>query len=192
MAAFFTQRVDEDLELAVWEQRHAAEAFAAIDANREYLRRWLPWLDDLRTVDDERAFIRRAAEQAARNDGFQAAICHRGQLVGGVGFHYVNWPNRKTEIGYWLAESAQGRGVMTRCCRALVDHAFAGWGLNRVVIFCATDNHRSRAVPERLGFTHEGTYRQAEWLYDHFVDLEGYAMLASDWEAGRETVEDRR
>ena len=187
MAAFFTQRVDGDpeLELGLYEQRHADELFSVVDANRAYLRCWLPWLDDVRGVDDQRAFIRRGADRFARNDGFEAGIWHRGRIVGGVGFHYVNWPNRKTEMGYWLAESAQGRGIMTRCCRALVDHAFGGWNLNRVVIFCATENHRSRAVPERLGFTHEGTYRQAEWLYDHFVDLEAYAMLASDWEAAR-------
>ena len=184
MAAYFTQRVDgdPDLELGAWEDRHAGELFDAVEANRAYLRQWLPWLDDVKTVDSQRAFIRRSLEQAARNDGFEAGIWHRGRVVGGIGFDYVNWPNRKTELGYWLAESAQGQGIMTRCVRAMVEHAFAGWRLNRVVIFCATDNRRSRAVPERLGFTHEGTYRQAEWLYDHFVDLAAYAMLAGEWQ----------
>jgi ribosomal-protein-serine acetyltransferase len=185
MAPFFTQRVDDDLEVGMWEMRHAEELFSVVDANRDYLRCWLPWLDDNRTLEQQRAFIQRALQQAARNDGFEAGIWHRGRIVGGIGFHFVNWPNRKTEMGYWLAESAQGRGIMTRCCRALVAHAFRGWGLNRIVIFCATDNRRSRAVPERLGFTHEGTYRQAEWLYDHFVDLAAYAMLAEEWETGR-------
>ncbi len=70
---------------------------------------------------------------------------------------------------------------MTRACRALVDYAFAKLQLNRVEIRCATGNLRSQAIPERLGFTREGTLREGEWLYDHFVDLIVYSMLAREW-----------
>ncbi len=70
---------------------------------------------------------------------------------------------------------------MTEACRAMVNHAFRELGLNRVGIACATENHRSRAIPERLGFRQEGVQRQAEWLYDRFVDRALYAMLASEW-----------
>ncbi|MBI3110076.1 MAG: GNAT family N-acetyltransferase, partial [Ignavibacteriales bacterium] len=33
----------------------------------------------------------------------------------------------------------------------------------------------------RLGFRPEGKIREAEWLYDHFVDHLVYGMLAPDW-----------
>ena len=174
-------RVDDELEIVPWEPAHADAAFAAVDRNRAHLRRWLPWLDHLKTVDDERAFIARATAQAGANNGFHAAIWRGGDIVGTIGFHYVDWPNRKTEIGYWVDERERGKGIITRSCRAAVDFAFREWKLNRVVIFCATGNAASRAVPERLGFTLEGVYRQAEWLYDHFVDLAAYAMLADEW-----------
>ena len=84
-------------------------------------------------------------------------------------------------IGYWLAETHQGRGLVTTACRALVDHAFSAWTLNRVEVRAAVDNLRSRAVPERLGFTLEGTIRQAEWVNDRYVDHAVYGMLAADW-----------
>ena len=70
---------------------------------------------------------------------------------------------------------------MTRACSALGTHAFDALGLSRVEIRCATENEKSRAIPERLGFTQEGTLRQAEWLHDHFVDLTVYGMLAGEW-----------
>ena len=49
-------------------------------------------------------------ERFAKEDGFNAGIWLSGRLVGGVGYHYVNRDNRKTEIGYWLAASGRGRG----------------------------------------------------------------------------------
>ena len=70
---------------------------------------------------------------------------------------------------------------MTMACRAVLDYAFGELGLNRVEIWCAVDNARSRAIPERLGFTHEGTTRQSQWLSDHHVDEAVYGRLASDW-----------
>jgi ribosomal-protein-serine acetyltransferase len=71
---------------------------------------------------------------------------------------------------------------MTRAARALVDYGFGELGLHRIVIRCATGNHASRAIPERLGFALEGTLRQAQWVNDHFNDLAVYAMLRPDWD----------
>lgn len=72
---------------------------------------------------------------------------------------------------------------MTASCTALIEHAFTTWNLNRIAIRCAAGNVRSQAIPQRLGFTREGVQRQAEWLYDHYVDLIYFALLRSDWEA---------
>jgi len=86
-------------------------------------------------------------------------------------------------LGYWLAEAYQGRGFMSASCQVLVDHAFAALNLNRLAIACATGNTRSRAIPQRLGFAHEGTIRDAEWLYDHYIDHEIYSQLQREWQA---------
>jgi len=45
----------------------------------------------------------------------------------------------------------------------------------------APENARSRAIPERLGFTQEGTLRQVERVGDRDLDNVVYAMLAEDW-----------
>jgi ribosomal-protein-serine acetyltransferase len=84
-------------------------------------------------------------------------------------------------IGYWLDAACRGKGVMTEACRAFIDHGFMHIGLHRIDIRCAPANRKSCAIPERLGFVQEGTLRDAEWLYDHYVDLVVYSMLAPDW-----------
>lgn len=98
-----------------------------------------------------------------------------------VGYHGIDWKNRGTSLGYWLGTEFTGKGLMTRSCQTLMTHAFVAYGMNRVTIACATGNERSRAIPERLGFELGGVRRQAEWLYDRFVDHALYGMLADDW-----------
>ena len=177
----FGYELDGNSELRLLEERHARELTELTDHNRQHLRAWLPWLDDNRTVEDRRAFIRGTLKQLANNDGFQAGIWYEGKLAGIVGYRGIDWGNRKTSLGYWLGTEFSGRGLMTESCRALTAHAFEAYGLNRVTIVCATENAKSRAIPERLGFEFEGVERQAEWLYDHFVDHALYGMLAGNW-----------
>jgi ribosomal-protein-serine acetyltransferase len=73
----------------------------------------------------------------------------------------------------------------------LVDYAFHEYRLNRVQIRCATENKKSCAIIERLGFMKEGRIRQAEFLYDHYVDLFIYGMIADQWKV-RHSIETRR
>lgn len=169
-------------QLRLLDESDAQELHGLIEANRAHLARWLPWAAG-QSLADTAAFIRRTREQLRENDGFQAAIACEGRIAGVIGYHGVDWGNRSTSIGYWLAEERQGRGTMTGAVRALVDHALSVWGLNRVEIRVASDNRRSRAIPERLGFTREGTLREAERVGERHLDCVLYAMLASDWRA---------
>jgi ribosomal-protein-serine acetyltransferase len=162
------------------EESDADELYRLIDANRAYLARWLPWAG-AQTREATLEFIRMIRKQEASNDGFQAALVSKDSIIGMVGFHGVNWPHGSTTIGYWLDEDHQGRGLMTRTVRDLVDHAFDVWDLHRVEIQAAVDNHRSRAIPERLGFREEGVRREAERIGDRYNDLVLYAILAPEW-----------
>jgi ribosomal-protein-serine acetyltransferase len=173
-------RVDGNLSLELLEGRHAPLLYHMVDANRAHLRRWLPWLDLTACLEDSRRWIDHAREQYANREAVNLGIWHRHELAGVIGLDTVDWGNRTSTMGYWLAASCQGQGLCTRACRALVGHALGDMGLNRVEIHCAPDNLRSRAIPMRLGFTLEGRLRQAEWLYDHFVDHDVFGLLAAD------------
>ncbi len=177
----FRLRIDEKSELRLLEEQHAPELWKLTDQNRTYLRQWLPWLDHINSLNDTLAFIKKSQEQFANNNGFQAGIGLENSIVGVVGYHEMDWENRTTSIGYWIAAACQGRGLATNACRILVNHAFTELKLNRVEIACATDNIKSQAIPRRLGFHQEGVIRQAEWLYDRYVDHVLYGILAGEW-----------
>jgi ribosomal-protein-serine acetyltransferase len=93
------------------------------------------------------------------------------------------WEHLLISVGYWIAEQSQGNGTVTRATAALVDHAFGVWKLNRVEIRAGVENKRSRAIPERLGFTQEGVLRQAERVGDRSVDHVMYSIHADEWKA---------
>jgi ribosomal-protein-serine acetyltransferase len=173
--------IEEGLFLKSLELREAEDLLLLVDFNRQYLREWLPWLDLTRTIDEMIIFVESTMHQLSSNQGFQTAIWHHGQIVGIIGYHHLEWANRSTCIGYWLDERFQGKGIMTKACRALVEYAFEEWKLNRIEIRCAEGNVKSRGIPERLGFKAEGLLRETEWLYDHYVDHVVYGMLAKDW-----------
>lgn len=165
------------------EERHAGEILEVVDRERAYLGEWLPWVDTTRTAADTLKFIQNSLAQFAANEGFAAGIWCAEELAGVVGTHRVDWLNRRAEIGYWLASKFQGRGIITDACRAVIEHAFLAWKLNRVEIHCATGNRKSCAIPERLGFSLEGMLRKAQLLNGTHHDIKVYALLADEWRA---------
>jgi ribosomal-protein-serine acetyltransferase len=173
--------VDEEILLKIFEMDDADILFDLVESNRSYLREWVPWVDTNVTIKDSQAFIKSSEEQHSRNFGFQCGIWFRNQLVGVIGFFPIDWLNRNVEIGYWISQKHQGLGIVTKSCRAMVKYAFDEFLLHRVQIRCATGNNRSCAIIERLGFVKEGVSRQAEFLYDHYVDLFIYGMTADEW-----------
>jgi ribosomal-protein-serine acetyltransferase len=177
----FKYIIDEDIELRLLKINDAEELFQLVDLCREHLRKWLPWIDATKSSDDTKVFIKSTMKQFAANNGFQAGIWYKGQVAGVIGYHGMDFSHKSTSIGYWLSEKYVGKGIMTKACKALVDYALIDLGLNRVEIRCAENNHKSRAIPERLGFTNEGMIREAEWLYDHYVSHYVYGMLAKEW-----------
>ncbi|HOB34305.1 MAG: GNAT family N-acetyltransferase [Firmicutes bacterium] len=180
----FCKSLENDACLALLEPRHAQEMALLIDANRAHLRRWLPWVDAMVTVRDSRQWIKEALRLFAEGREMHMGLWVDGNLAGVLGAQFLQ-RNHSAMLGYWLGALYQGRGLMTAACRAVIDHCFAGLGLNRVEIRCAVENHRSRAIPQRLGFRQEGTIRAAEWLYDHYVDHVVYGLLRREWEAAR-------
>ena len=177
----FTIPVRKGLELRRRVEADAEAVFQIIDKNRKHLKQWLPWLDDSKTVEDLRQYIQNDITEFKKKEGCDFGIWYEGQWIGGIGFSSFGTKNRKTSIGYWLSEDFQGKGIMTDSVRALVNYGFEQLNLNRIVIRCAVENTKSRAIPIRLGFKEEGVLRQSEWLYDHFVDLVVYGLLKDEW-----------
>ena len=171
------------LKLRLLKEEDAEELFLRNDQNRGHLRQWMPWLDETKSASDTLNFIRRSLVAATAGTQYHYALLLDGELIGVVAFNEINKMDRCATIGYWLAKSKMGKGYMTAAVKALMDEGFQQLELNRIQARVATGNYPSQAVCDRLGLKKEGVLRQAEWLYDHYVDLTMNSILRSEWKA---------
>jgi len=173
-------RIDDRTLLRTPRLDDAPRLFALIDRDRAYLREWLRWVDDSISTDHTRNFLRGVIDAAADGKSLILVLDHESEPCGTVGFNWIDPMNGGCEIGYWLREDRQGRGLVTSACRALVGYAFDELHLNCVRIAVAVGNARSRRIPERLGFHLDGVIREAERLHGGFVDHALYTYVRRD------------
>lgn len=161
----------------------------AIEESREHLRPWLPWVDHQTTHLDSEAYARRSHARWLLREDLSFGIWRRDndRFLGGSGLHVRDWTIPAFEIGYWLRASEVGKGYMTETVQLVTRLAFEKLSANRVIIRCDSRNLRSAAVPRRLGFIHEATFRHdsrdtSGALRDTFV----FALTADDFADGRD------
>jgi len=172
--------ISDVLELRLIGPQHSKELLDLIDVNREHLRRWHPWVDSMRTLSEVEKAIEGWQLRHTNKQGVHAGIWFKGRFCGMINFMIIDWANRWTALSYWLDSAHQGQGIMTACCHAMICHSFNTWKLNRITIECASENIRSCAIPERLGFKLDGIVRGIEWLHGRYVDHAMYGLLRSD------------
>src|SRR3990167_2652054 len=170
-------KVNNEIELKKIKIEDSKKLFQLIESNRDYLRNFLPWLDVCRTELEEIRFIEELTEKFLASQSLDLSILYKGQLAGVCGTHEIDWSNRKTSLGYWIGETFQGHGIVTKSCEALIDYLFNELKLHRIEIYCAVDNLKSQKVAERLGFKKEGILKDAENLYGKYIDLALYSLI---------------
>ena len=170
--------VDESIVLKELEFSDAPVIFGAIENNRKFLAKWLPFVDYTCDLEDSQNFIKSVVDVPDEDREYVFKILYQKVFAGLIGFKGTDAINRKTELGYWICESFQGNGIVTKSVKALMKFAFTDLFVNRIQIKCATGNQKSKAIPIRLGFLFEGIERDGERMNDgHYCDIEVYSFL---------------
>jgi ribosomal-protein-serine acetyltransferase len=186
--ALLCLQVNDETQLRLLEERHVEDYFALLERNQAYLHEWIAVEAYEGSVETLRAYVKQRLLHFVEGSGYHLGIWYQGALVGILDYR-LNGRNRSVELGYWLDAAMQGKGIVTRSCRTMVRHAFEEHRVHKVVISCATDNPRSRAVAERLGFVQEGILRQAGRLHERYVDVVFYGLLKEEWNVRAEHAE---
>ncbi len=177
-----TINIDNDLSLETLNEVHAEAMFSLIDSNRQHLKKWLPWVDHMQSIEIFLNHIEDCKKKEAAGTDYAFVIVMQKEIAGRAGIHYVDHQNKFASLGYWLGAGFQGKGIITKSCKALIDHCFNVLGMNRVEIKCATGNLKSRAIAEKLNFKKEAVIRQGEFNTNKFYDIYLYSMLKEEWD----------
>lgn len=173
-------RINDDLRLERVNLSMAETIFNAIDRDRDYLKMWLPFVEFTHQVSDTERYLQRVNEETLNETNEIFSIWLKEEFAGLVGFNHIDHLNKKAEIGYWLAEKMQGKGIITVCIESLISYAFQKLKMNRLTIKVAVGNKKSAAIPRRLGFKSEGIERSGELHGQKFLDLQIYSFLKTD------------
>lgn len=159
----------------------ASLMFEYVDADRKRLGEFLPWVEDMKTVDDEIAYIEMTHKKWLEGSQYGYSLFETGKndYIGNVGVHNISWQNDRCEIGYWILGKYEGRGLMSAAVTALEQTCFEV-GFNRIEIRCSSLNLKSAKVPKRLGYILDGTLRQDAIENERYRDTLVFSKLKDE------------
>ena len=172
----FSIIVDKEIRVSLVQESFAPTYAKLVKENFNYLEKWLSWPSSCKSEQDFILFIHKSLHDYANGKSMVCGIWFNDKLVGNASFNTINNELKKVEIGYWIKESAQGNGIITRACKTLIEIAFNELKMQKIQLSAATENLKSRAVCERLGMKLEGIISNAENLNGRIVDHAIYGL----------------
>ncbi|MEC1290432.1 GNAT family protein [Bacillus mojavensis] len=132
------------------------------------LKAWLPFVQELPTVEETEINLRNAHIHFLKRESFRFLILEKRGInfIGITSLQRIDWAIPKCEIGYWVNTKFSGNGYMTEVVKKLADFGLNNLKFRRIEIRCESTNLKSRAIPERLGFVFEGTLRNDDLSAD--------------------------
>ncbi len=115
-------------------------------------------------------------------DRINFAVDHEDQHIGGCGFASLDRRNRNGEVGLFIGEkSLWGQGLGQDILTTLVEYGFDYLNLHRLFLRVFAENARAVRAYEKVGFLHEGRFRDAEWRHGRWHDMLFMSVLSHEW-----------
>ena len=139
--------------------------------NRDHLAPWEPARGDAYfTEDNIKSLVTTRYEQFVARSALHLCALDAGRMVAEVNFtNIVTGAFQSCDLGFSLAQSLEGRGIMTQVLQAGIQIIFSEYGLHRIQANYMPSNRRSPRVLDRCGFQKEGFAKE-------------YLSIAGKWE----------
>lgn len=147
----FIYPINDQLQLTLVHSRFAKQVNDIVQTQKDYLGEWLSWVKNC-SEDSYRQFVQFAMHRYADDKAIHTHIIKNNQIIGAVSLNDIYHDYKKAEIGYWLHQDYQGRGIMTCAVRAMMNIAKEDYAMQIVTIKAGEHNQSSLNVAKRLGF----------------------------------------
>ena len=175
-----TERETNGICIRKYQPDDAAGIVEAVQESLATVGAWLDWCSNSYGPADADAWIAHASASWDKAEMFAFAVVDAtsGDYLGGVGLSKVDQHNYTANLGYWIRQSYQGRGVGTQAARLVVGYAFEYLKLTRIEIVCGAANRPSRRVAEKTGSRFEGLASGRLTVHGRALDAADYAVTA--------------
>lgn len=170
----------EPVYLRPLDQKHMQRSLAWFQDDATALLT-LNWHLPLNTVESQQRWLANM-QQSDADYVFAIHETATGEHAGNIGIHGLDPKDRSAELGIFLMDGYQGRGLGTWAMRKMLLWSFAVRNAHRISLKVWAFNERAKAAYRRVGFVCEGTMREALWLDDRFWDVELWSVLRPEWE----------
>ena len=147
--------INPRLRLRQLQLADAERVFSLVDADREYLAKYLPWADKTTEVEHSRDFIKLMLDRRESGDEYGYGIEYDGMIIGHTSIMHLK-DRDVPEIGYWIGSDYQDKGIMTVVILELTDFTFHTLNRNEAIIRAEPDNIGSNRVAEKCGYHRDG------------------------------------
>lgn len=168
----------KSVALALLEKSDAEELLYLVNASRNSLETWLPWVKSFHTLQDALSAISAYDVQQKMGNGgaFGIRRLEDGALAGEFILQWIDSRNRSVSLGYFLGSVFEGKGLAFEAGRLVLEYV-KKIGIHRAEISAATENARSNSLAKRLGFRKEGVAVDAEFLHGKFWSHNRWALV---------------
>jgi RimJ/RimL family protein N-acetyltransferase len=120
--------------------------------------------------------------QLAQEGSINFAVEFEGRHVGGAGFARIDHRDQNAEVGLFIGEKdLWDRGLGQDVLTTLIDYGFNQLNLHRIYLRVFAENLRGVTAYERVGFRHEGTFRECIWRHGRWHDMLIMSILRPEW-----------
>jgi len=102
--------------------------------------------------------------------------------IGNIALQEIDLINRSAELALLIGETSYwGKGIGYNSCRLVLQHGFTKLNLNKIWLGTLSKNKGMICLANKLKMRLEGTFVQAVWFNDHYIDICRYSILQEEW-----------
>ncbi len=153
--------------------------YEMMNNNRHLLARYFPLtVDNTRTLLGTEYFVQSLLRKRENNEYVIMTIKHKEKMIGIFYIKNIEWRIPKCELTYFIDHTYQGKGLMTKLFKKIIDLCFEDYKMNKLYVKISPDNTSARVVAAKLGFQTEGILRKEfKTETGELVDLEYLGLV---------------
>lgn len=158
---------------------------------REDLPNYVQWFNDpevlvffgryqpMSLAEEQKWYEAMLGDSSVRN----FAVEFEGRHIGGCGFGRIDGRNASAEVGLFIGvPELWDQGLGYDVLSALLRFGFEQMNLHRIYLRVFAGNERAVHLYEKVGFQHEGRWRDAAFRHGRYHDLLWMSVLREEWD----------